>query len=41
MTRDFDETFIEAKIVTYRVLPALFVGLVVRKIFHDKFVNSI
>ena len=37
---DLDEAFVEAEIVTDRVLPALFIILVIRKMFDDEIVDS-
>jgi len=39
-SRNLHEAFVETKVVTYGVLPALFVILVVRKVFHDEFVDA-
>ena len=41
MTWNFDEAFIQTKIVADRVLPALLVGFVVRKVLHDELIDSI
>ena len=37
----FDETVVEREVVSYGVLPALLVLLVVREALHDKLVDAI
>jgi hypothetical protein len=39
--RDFHEAFIEAKVMSYTILPALFVLSIVWKAFHDELIDSI
>jgi len=41
MTWNFHKTFIQAEVVADRVLPALLVLAIIRKVFHDVFVNSV
>lgn len=41
MPRHFHETLIQAQVVSNRILPALLVLLVVRKVFHDILVDAV
>ena len=41
VTGDFDETVVQRQIVTYAVLPALFVLAVVRETIHDEVADAV
>ena len=41
LSRNFDKAVVQTQIVSYRILPTLFIISVIREFVHDKLVNAI